>query len=146
VAVFAPIVAKPKSTPLKPAEAIDLARGSRWSTGDQATCRFVAPQTSRIPDASGAQTIDSTAGQETALSWDFSKIPVHPPGSAERPQTPRFFARARLPIQAKLKVDAIDDPLEHEADRVADHVMRMPIACERAVVRAVTGQSQMCRL
>ena len=124
--MFAPIVAKPKSTALKPAEAIDLARRSRWSAGDQATCRFVAPQTSRIPDASGAQTTDSTAGQETALSWDFSKIPVHPPGSAERPQTPRFFARARFPIQAKLKVGAIDDPLEYEADRVADHVMRMP--------------------
>ncbi len=29
-------------------------------------------------------------------------------------------------IQAKLAVGAVDDPLEHEADRVADHVMRMP--------------------
>jgi hypothetical protein len=115
--VFAPIVAKPKSTPLKPVEAIDLARGSRW----RATCR-VAPQTSRMPDASGAQTTDFTTGQETALSWDFSKIPVHPPGSAQRPRTPRFFARARLPIQEKLKAGAIDDPREHEADRVADRV------------------------
>jgi hypothetical protein len=29
-------------------------------------------------------------------------------------------------LQAKLKIGAVDDPLEHEADRVADHVMRMP--------------------
>ncbi len=29
-------------------------------------------------------------------------------------------------IQAKLAVGAVDDPLEHEADRVADQVMRMP--------------------
>jgi hypothetical protein len=29
-------------------------------------------------------------------------------------------------LQAKLKVGAVDDPLEHEADRVADQVMRMP--------------------
>ena len=29
-------------------------------------------------------------------------------------------------IQAKLKVGAVNDPLEHEADRVAEHVMRMP--------------------
>src|SRR5262245_45077694 len=28
-------------------------------------------------------------------------------------------------IQAKLTVGAANDPLEHEADRVADHVMRM---------------------
>jgi len=32
----------------------------------------------------------------------------------------------RLPIQAKLDVGAVDDPLEREADRVAEHVMRMP--------------------
>jgi|GEM_PF-3486752 len=29
-------------------------------------------------------------------------------------------------LQAKLKVGAVNDPLEHEADRVADQVMRMP--------------------
>jgi peptidoglycan hydrolase-like protein with peptidoglycan-binding domain len=29
-------------------------------------------------------------------------------------------------VQPKLAIGAIDDPLEHEADRVADHVMRMP--------------------
>ena len=29
-------------------------------------------------------------------------------------------------IQPKLEVDAVDDPLEHEADRVANEVMRMP--------------------
>lgn len=33
----------------------------------------------------------------------------------------------RLPIQAKLKVGAVNDPLEHEADRVADQVMRMAV-------------------
>src|SRR5664279_4944791 len=31
-----------------------------------------------------------------------------------------------LPIQYKLTVGAVDDPLEHEADAMADHVMRMP--------------------
>jgi hypothetical protein len=36
-------------------------------------------------------------------------------------------------IQAKLRVGAVDDPQEHEADRVADRVMRMP---EPAVQRA----------
>ena len=32
----------------------------------------------------------------------------------------------RLPIQRKLSIGAVDDPLEHEADAMADTVMRMP--------------------
>jgi hypothetical protein len=43
-----------------------------------------------------------------------------PPRSADT--TPR------LPIQAKLEVGAVDDPLEHEADRLADEVVRTPEA------------------
>ena len=34
-------------------------------------------------------------------------------------------ARPSFPLQAKLTVGAVDDPLEHEADRVADQVLRM---------------------
>ncbi|MDB5014951.1 MAG: hypothetical protein JWQ25_3153 [Daejeonella sp.] len=33
---------------------------------------------------------------------------------------------SRVPIQAKLTVGATDDPMEHEADAMADKVMRMP--------------------
>ena len=45
----------------------------------------------------------------------------------------RHAAQPAPLIQAKLRVGAVDDPLEHEADRVADRVMRMP---EPAVQRA----------
>jgi len=45
-------------------------------------------------------------GQDAAPSWDFSKVPIR--------------------IQAKLEIGAADDPLEHEADRVADQLMQMP--------------------
>src|SRR4051794_27912761 len=31
-----------------------------------------------------------------------------------------------LPIQRKLSIGAVNDPLEHEADAMADKVMRMP--------------------
>ena len=43
-------------------------------------------------------------------------------------RSPSQLPAPRLPgaIQAKLKVGAVNDPLEHEADRVADQVMRMP--------------------
>jgi hypothetical protein len=34
--------------------------------------------------------------------------------------------RRPIALQPKLAVGAVDDPLEHEAERVADHVMRMP--------------------
>ena len=51
----------------------------------------------------------------------------------------------RLPsfIQAKLKVGAINDPLEQEADRVADQVMRMP-APEIAPASAPLQISRKC--
>jgi hypothetical protein len=35
-------------------------------------------------------------------------------------------AGPRIPLQKKLAIGATNDPLEHEADRVADRVMRMP--------------------
>jgi Domain of unknown function (DUF4157) len=48
------------------------------------------------------------------LAWDFSKIPLFPP-------TP-----IRGAIQAKLVVGQANDPLEQEANLVAEQVMRMP--------------------
>jgi hypothetical protein len=49
----------------------------------------------------------------------------------EQSDTAPGFPRERIPappvpVQAKLDVGAVDDPLEKEADRVADRVMRMP--------------------
>jgi hypothetical protein len=63
----------------------------------------------RTPRGSGVRILpafDALRGP----SGDFSKIPVFSPGR----------------LQAKLKVGAVDDPLEDEADRVADQVTRMP--------------------
>src|SRR4051812_47058268 len=42
--------------------------------------------------------------------------------AAASQQDEREFA---FPLQAKLRIGAIDDPLEREADRVADDVVRM---------------------
>jgi outer membrane protein OmpA-like peptidoglycan-associated protein len=70
------------------------------------------------------------------FSWSIGNIAMSAPGDNGRPDqgengTPGgpawHFARPLLwPIQAKLEVGAVDDPLEREADRVAEHVMRMP--------------------
>ena len=53
-------------------------------------------------------------------SWDFSKIAVFGPDRPIQHQTPS------PPIQPKLIIGQVNDPLEYEADRVADQVMRMP--------------------
>ena len=128
--MFAPLVAKAKSTGPQPAKAVDQTHTPRPSLDDQATSSFVAPQPSRTGSPPGAKTTGSNAaraaGQGTAPSWDFSKISLHPSGLAEQPQTSPLHWPPRLPIQAKFKVGAVDDPLEHEADRVADQMMRMP--------------------
>ncbi len=52
---------------------------------------------------------------------------------------------ARLPgiLQAKLRIGAVNDPLEHEADRVADQVMRMP-APDLALSSAPQQVSRKC--
>jgi len=69
--------------------------------------------------------VPSAADHETVPSWSFSKIPL----SADRAQRPPpCLPPPRLPVPAKLKVGAVDDPLESEADRVADQVMPMPAA------------------
>jgi hypothetical protein len=54
------------------------------------------------------------------MAWDFSKIPVFSPERAGPPQTSSPL------VQPMLVVGPFNDPLEHEADRVADEVMRTP--------------------
>jgi hypothetical protein len=57
------------------------------------------------------------------IARDFGQIPLFAPNQRSRSQ-----ASSPSPgiIQPKLVVGAVNDPLEHEADRVADQVMRMP--------------------
>jgi hypothetical protein len=52
-------------------------------------------------------------------------------------------SNAPKPMQAKLKIGAVNDPLEHEADRVADQVMRMP-ASEISAAAAPPQVSRKC--
>jgi hypothetical protein len=53
-----------------------------------------------------------------SVSWNFGKIPVFQRDAAD--------LRDLSQIHPKLKVGAVDDPMEREADRIAEHVMRMP--------------------
>jgi hypothetical protein len=67
------------------------------------------------------------APEITTPSWDFGNIPIHPPDRANRPYARSTLAAPPVPglIQPKLAVGHADDPLEHEADRIADQVLRM---------------------
>jgi GH24 family phage-related lysozyme (muramidase) len=104
--------------------------------GNQARLRFLGRQDSVPPGNGhngddGQQSVkESKPVKPTArgLSWDFSKIPLFPPERASRvwPSFPSAATPILGSIQARLVVGEVNDPLEHEADRVADEVMRMP--------------------
>jgi hypothetical protein len=57
---------------------------------------------------------ERTSGDRAA--WNFDAITMFPPATPALPGV----------LQTKLAIGAVNDPLEHEADRVADQVMRMP--------------------
>ena len=146
--MFAPPVAKPKTkSAASSTNKLALQRsalvGHRFGDG---AFEQQAILTANEPSAH-AQEADATAAREAAPgpSWDFSKIPIFPPGGTHQPQHPFPFGGRRLPhpIQAKLVVGQVDDPLEHEADRVADQVMRMP-APEVSVAAAPPQLSRKC--
>ena len=83
----------------------------------------MAPQCSR-PFGDNTAANLTNGEKPRGVSWDLSKIAVFPPDPAGAPAP----TVARLPgvIQPKLVVGQVDDPLEHEADRVAEQVMRDP--------------------
>jgi hypothetical protein len=116
--------------------AIEQAHMPQRSIGNQATLRFLSQRgfgpTGK--DAGGDHEQETDEASLTAQvpenrpSWDFSKIPLFPADGESRPQ-PSSLPPARPlagSIKAKLAVARADDPLEYEADRVADQVMRMP--------------------
>lgn len=118
--------------------AVEQARMLQRTIGNQATLRYLTQRLSNLPTKGPAEQHEQEAAPENmtaretrrGLSWDFSKVPVFAPDRAYRPHPSSPLAATPLPgaIQAKLAIGQVDDPLEHEADRVADRVMRMSIA------------------
>lgn len=109
----------------------------RGATAGTKTPTSLAPPASRRSIARAAdRAVPRSGGTLPNLIRDFSAIPIFPPdrtSRAERPAAPREapplpHAAPPLPhtAQAKLAIGAVNDPLEREADRAADQVMRMP--------------------
>jgi hypothetical protein len=121
--------------------------------GNQAMLRLLPQETLRLTkDSRGsdpARDADPTSpmlrGIAPRVSWDFSKIPLFSPDCASRPPplSPLAIAPPAAAIQAKLVVGKPNDPLEHEAERVADQVMRMPDP-EPAISTAPLRLSRKC--
>ncbi len=67
-------------------------------------------------------------------SWNFAGLPIFPPGQAEHRQQrlPLGALPFRGVIQPKREIGAVNDPLETEADRVAEQLMRIPDPARRA--------------
>ena len=59
-------------------------------------------------------------------SRHFSKIPISPPDRANQSQVRSSLDTPPRVIQRKLVVGQLNNPLESEADSVAEHVMRTP--------------------
>ena len=136
--MFAPPVAKPKAmqpqrstvVAQRPSQsAVSQAHLLQRSIGNQAMIRLLAQRGSVTRNEPGAQ-------EKEADSAHRSPKRQRPRGISAKSRSFRLAVRSgfkcrhfpapRPPIQAKLKIGAVNDPLEHEADRVADQVMRMP--------------------
>lgn len=83
-------------------------------------------QTNALPSPGGkilrehstvaARTDREVSNATSAFAWNFRNIDVFPAARVYR----------SIPIQTKLAIGPANDPLEHEADHVADQVMRGP--------------------
>lgn len=118
--MFAALIVKPQAkTAARSSDISALRRATAYGHDrdiEKALTSQRAPQTGpRFPD-----------NESSGAARGFSKIPLYPPGWMGGSERPSSAHVPRLTIQAKLKVGAVDDPLEHEADSVADQVMRMP--------------------
>jgi hypothetical protein len=111
--------------------AVEQAHLLQRSIGNQATLRLLEQGTSKRPrkepggDHEKERAPEDISAQEVprGVAWSFSKIPLFPLDRASRSQTSHPLPGI---IQPKLAIGEVNDPLEHEADRVADQVMRMP--------------------
>jgi hypothetical protein len=64
-------------------------------------------------------------GATQGVGWSFSNLSVFPSDRAGQNSQPLLAAPAlSLSVQPKLAIGAVNDPLEHEANRVAEQVMR----------------------
>jgi hypothetical protein len=123
--------------------AVEQALFRRSTIGDRAVQVLNSRRTESEPKRQNEKQVDQTSaalGTTSDLSWDFSKTPIYPPDRPDGRQT--GLPPATSVIQTKLEVGAVNDPLEHEADRIADQVLMRSPAGVRAAPPAIQRFSE----
>ena len=100
----------------------------RAGLSNQAVLRYWSQRVESLTGSTSAdhQTQKTDRGQVArsegapSVSWEFSKTPTFAPNHPSQHQT---FSPL---IQPKLTIGEVNDPLEHEADHIANKVLRMP--------------------
>jgi hypothetical protein len=137
--MFAPKVAKSQQTAAAAKPTIELAlhrsiRVAQFRSGEASSALFLQRRLNEAPlhpqkTEEGGNAAEQEARRlrdpeqiplrrRASPSWDIGKISIFPP--SQQPSS------APLRLQPKLAIGAVNDPLEQEADRIADQVMRMP--------------------
>jgi hypothetical protein len=119
----------PQQRPVRPGSgSAEQILALQRTIGNQAVLRLLAKERQNLPGGTPADSQPQAADPKReaspegarSASWDFSKIPLFAPNRPSGPEAPRPF------IQPKLMIGRGKDPLEHEADRIANHVMARP--------------------
>ena len=142
------------SIPARPfgGSAIEQALFLQRTIGNQATLRLLARQPSSSGESIPVIDQEQKVSTETMMaqellprgpSWDFSKIPLFPPERADRVQP--LSVRSAQPglMQPKLAIGDVNDPLEREAEKVADEVMHT-LTPEAALTSAAPQVNRKC--
>lgn len=121
----------------------------RRTNGNKAMLRPLAQHASETRNASDTHENENNyaflTGRQTALSGDFSSIPVFSSDRAEWLKLPLRPSRCPpSPDRPKLQLGAIDFQLEHERDNVAEHLMRTSVPDGSAAQLQVARQYSAC--
>jgi hypothetical protein len=118
---------------------------ARASLGKESSANAKATPASKPDFKAASQEQESTIEEFTParFAWSIGNIAMSAPGGIDPPSenNARKSPSTRMPalpwpVQAKLEIGAVNDPLEHEADHVAEQVMRMPSVALHASVNA----------
>ncbi len=126
--MFAPLTTKPRSTPPQAPSLLASSRSLVSSAKKQSSSSNDSQNLIRSATPPSDER-EALPGKERTRphSWCFANVPTFAAGvdheihQALLPAWPFY-----LPIQAKLVVGSVNDPLESEADRIADEILRTP--------------------
>jgi hypothetical protein len=123
LAMFAPLIARKKPSATTSSSILQRQHSDAadrqahtddrniWQRGGRALTGPVLSETGRLSDQTQMPL------HHTGPAWDFSNIPIFPPD--------RQTSFSPLRLQPKLAIGSVNHPLEQEADRIAEEVMRM---------------------